>query len=123
LRDAGYTTWGALGINFLVSSTILIGAIGGYFLLETFEMLEGPLLGLAAGGILVVVLHDLIPHSIRESITTMHYAKHILCFLMGGVLMFSVTTLVAHEHEHEHVEEGGHSHEHEEGHTEELHLH
>jgi len=96
LRDAGYSTKGALGINFLTSSTILVGAIGGYFLLDTFEMLEGPLLGLAAGGILVVVLHDLIPHSIREAHSTLHYARHLMWFGIGAVLMLLVSMVGGH---------------------------
>lgn len=96
LRDAGYSTRGALGINFLVSSTILIGSVGGYFLLDTFEMLEGPLLGVAAGGILVVVLHDLIPHSIREAHSRMHYAKHLFWFILGALLMFLISSFATH---------------------------
>src|SRR3989344_3311134 len=84
LRDAGYSTRKALTVNFLVSSTVLVGALGGYFLLDTFEMLEGPLLGLAAGGILVVVLHDLIPHSLASSKGRSHIIKHLLWFIVGA---------------------------------------
>ncbi len=80
----------------LTSSTILSGAIGGYFLLGTFEALEGPLLGIAAGGILVVVLHDLIPHSVRGAHTAAHYLKHVLWFLVGGLLMFGLTAVLPH---------------------------
>ena len=36
LKDAGYSTKGALVVNFLTSSTIIIGAIGGDFLLDFF---------------------------------------------------------------------------------------
>lgn len=96
LRDAGYSTRGALAVNFLTSSTILIGAIGGYFLLDTFEMLEGPLLGIAAGGILIVVLHDLIPHSIRGANSAAHYLKHFLWFLIGIALMSAVVAVLPH---------------------------
>jgi zinc and cadmium transporter len=63
LRQAGLSTARALLYNFLASSTILIGALGGYFLIEQFEALELPMLGLAAGSYLIVVFHDLIPHS------------------------------------------------------------
>lgn len=96
LRDAGYSTKRALAINFAVSSTILIGALGGYLLLDVFEMLEGPLLGIAAGGILTVVLHDLIPHSIREARTASHYAMHLAWFLVGVLAMVGVTILLPH---------------------------
>jgi len=94
LRDAGYSTKKALVINFAVSSTILIGAVGGYLLLDVFEMLEGPLLGFAAGGILTVVLHDLIPHSIREARHASHYAVHLLWFVAGVFAMVGVTTFL-----------------------------
>lgn len=96
LRDAGYSPRGALAVNFLVSSTILVGAIGGYFLLDTFEMLEAPLLALAAGGILVVVLHDLVPHSFSHSKSRAHTAKHIGWFALGAVLMVLVSFIGAH---------------------------
>ncbi len=96
LRDAGYSTRGALIVNFLTSSTILVGAIGGYFLLDTFEMLEGPLLGIAAGGILIVVLHDLIPHSIRGANSATHYVKHLAWFLVGIALMSAVVAVLPH---------------------------
>ncbi len=97
LRDGGYSVRKALTVNFATSSTILVGGIGGFFLLDTFASLEAPLLGIAAGGVLVVVLHDLIPHSVRDSITLMHYAKHIACFAVGVALMLGVQTLIPHE--------------------------
>lgn len=96
LRDAGYSTARALFINFLVSSSVLIGAIGGYFLLDTFEMLEGPLLAIVAGGVIVVVLHDLLPHSIRESVTTRHYLEHLALFLIGAAAMAGIMRLIPH---------------------------
>ena len=96
LRSGGYSTKKALSVNFAVSSTILIGALGGFFLLETFEMFEVPLLGIAAGSFFVVVLHDLIPHSIKSSQTLRHYAVHILLFALGIALMLGVGTLGAH---------------------------
>lgn len=97
MRDGGYSVRKALTINFATSATLLIGAIGGYFLLDTFEALEAPLLGIAAGGVLVVVLHDLIPHSVRESISVAHYFKHVVCFAVGVALMFGVGALLPHE--------------------------
>lgn len=96
LRDAGYTTRQALTTNFLVSSTILIGSVGGYLLLDTFELIEAPLLGLAAGGVLVVVLTDLIPHSVREAHTLRHYSAHLAWFAFGGALMFALASTLAH---------------------------
>ncbi|MEX1013553.1 MAG: ZIP family metal transporter [Candidatus Paceibacterota bacterium] len=112
LRQAGYSIKKSLLINFAVSSTLLIGSIGGYFLLDLFEILEVPLLGIAAGSFLVVVFLDLIPHSIRESETKTHYLKHIGWFLIGALLMIAVNNLTVHSHEvGVHEDDHGHSHE------------
>lgn len=87
LRQAGLSVRTVLIYNFLVSSTILIGAVGGYFLLATFQLLEIPLLGLAAGSYLIVVFHDLIPHSIGSARERGHYGKHAIFFAAGILLM------------------------------------
>ncbi len=101
LREAGYTSGQALKLNFIVSATILIGSVGGFFLLQSFEVLEAPLLGIAAGMLLVVVLHDLIPHSVRSSVDFRHHIMHIVWFGVGVLLMLGITSLVPHEHGHE----------------------
>lgn len=131
LRHAGFSTKQALTINFLISTTILIGALGGYFLLESFAQLELPLLGIAAGSFFVVVLYDLIPHSVRTSHKETKHLSHITAFAVGLVLMFTIGTLVGHAghgdthdhddhvHEEEHLDED-HEDEH---HLEESHPH
>lgn len=96
LREAGLSARRALTYNFLVSSTILIGAIGGYFLLDKFVALEMPLLGLAAGSYLIVVFHDLVPHSLRSARERQHYVKHIAFFATGILLMALLVTLLPH---------------------------
>lgn len=96
LREAGLSARKALTYNFLVSSTILIGTVGAYFLLERFKVLEIPLLGLAAGSYLIVVFHDLIPHSIGVAVERGHYLKHSLFFVIGIALMAILTTLLPH---------------------------
>lgn len=101
LRQSGLSTKKALLINFMISGTILIGAIGSYFLLEQFEMLEVPLLGISAGSFFVVVLNDLIPHSIRMSHNKKTYTRHFLFFLIGILIMFSLNKLTPHGHEEE----------------------
>lgn len=98
LRQAGYSTKQALGLNFLFSATILIGSLGSFFLLDKFEALEVPLLGLAAGSFLVVVFHDLIPHSVRTSQHKTHYLKHLLWFLIGLLIMLGINSIVADSH-------------------------
>lgn len=105
LRQAGYSTVRALIVNFLVSGTVLVGAVGGYFLLETFEGLHLALLGVGAGGIFVVVLNDLIPHSLQDSTSSKHYAVHLVWFVVGVSMMYGLTLLLPHEDSHEQGEE------------------
>ena len=96
LRQAGYSTKQTLILNFAISASILLGVLGGFFLLESFEIFEVPLLGLASGAFLVVVFHDLIPHSVRASKQKNLYRKHLLWFLIGVVLMFLLNILAVH---------------------------
>ncbi len=96
LRGAGLSVRTALMYNFLVSSTILIGSVGGYFLLEQFAAIEVPLLGLAAGSYLIVVFHDLIPHSIGSARERGHYGKHVIFFVTGVMLMAAFVTFLPH---------------------------
>ncbi len=98
LRDAGYSVRRALFLNFATSTTILIGAIGGYVVIELFETFEGPLLAVATGGVLSVVFYDLVPHSIRDARLKSTFAQHILWFLLGCILMYGMMNLVPHEH-------------------------
>lgn len=95
-REAGLTVRTALMLNFLTSSTILIGTFGAYFLLQRFEEIEIPLLGLSVGSYLVVVFHDLIPHSISQSSERMHYVRHLLYFLVGIALMTALIAYLPH---------------------------
>ncbi len=99
LRQAGYSVRQAIAYNFALSSTILIGAIGGYFMLDIFERIEVPLLGIAAGALLSVVVHDLIPHSVRTAHGTERRVRHILSFIIGVLLMLSINAIVGHVHE------------------------
>jgi len=96
LKQSGLSTKKALFINFVSSGAILVGAIGGFFLLETFEAIEMPLLALSMGAFLVVVLQDLIPESVRHSRKKKNYLQYILFFLFGILVMFSVSAFFSH---------------------------
>lgn len=103
-REAGLPVRLALTLNFITSSTILIGTFGAYFLLDRFEALEVPLLGLSVGAYLVVVFHDLIPHSIGTATERMHFVRHGIYFLIGVLLMGFLISSLPHA-EPEHAEE------------------
>jgi len=112
LRQAGLSTKKALIVNFVSSGTILIGSVGGFFLLEKFETLEIPLLAISAGAFLIVVIKDLIPESIRHSREKKNYWKHIVSFLIGVSIMFNINSIFPHvghghgvdNHDYEEVE-------------------
>ena len=119
LRKAGYKIKSAIIINFAVSGTILIGSIGGVLLISFFSLLEAPLLGISAGAFLIVVLQDLIPHSIEEMQRKKCFLWHILAFIMGILIMFSISLAMPHEHHHH--EDHHHEHHHHEDHHHEHH--
>jgi len=108
LRHSGYSVHKALKWNLIVSATILIGAIGGFFALENFEILEMPLLGLSGGAFLIIIAQDLIPHSIRElkkeEKWIKHSFKHLIWFLVGFLIMFGVNLITEKYHAHDYSE-------------------
>lgn len=104
LREAGLSVRSALAYNFIASSTILIGTFGSYFLLDAFEWLEIPLMGLAVGSYLIVVFHDLIPHSLERAHGTGHYLRHVAYFAAGLLLMMFIAAALPHEEPHTPIE-------------------
>jgi zinc and cadmium transporter len=101
LKQSGYSTKQALIRNFLVSTTILIGAVGSFYFLDFFEQYESTLLGLAAGGFLSVLLQDLIPSTVRSIKSSKKVFMYIWAILLGAAVMIAVGMLGAHEHGHD----------------------
>lgn len=125
-RSQGLSVIRALGLNFLVSSAILIGSIGSFYVFDIFSSLEIPFLGVVAGAFLVTVVMDFIPHSHQSSGNWRDYAIHILWFIIGAMIMFGVNTVTGHSHEgeghHDHHEETmPHIQENDEDHHQESH--
>jgi len=97
LRQAGYSNKEALGKNFLVSSTILVGVFLS-LALSSIEGLADALIPFAAGGFLYVILRDLVPHALRS---IKRYGKthiHVSSLLIGAAAMIAVTLLAPHGH-------------------------
>lgn len=96
LREAGLSVKKALILNFLTSGTILLGALAAYLALNRYEAISLPLVGIAAGSYIIVVFHDLIPHSIANAREEGHTARHVGHFVAGLALMGLVSILVGH---------------------------
>jgi len=112
LRRAGYSVRKALAVNFLVSSTILIGVVLGYYAIASHE-LETLLLGLSAGFFLHVVWHDLLPKKSEQEGTRTFLTKLALV-VVGALLMGIIGTALSEGHVHGGDSAHGHD-EHEEG--------
>ncbi len=110
LTQAGYSVRKALAINFVVSSTILIGVILGYYALASHN-LEVVLLAISSGFFLHVVIHDLLPKRSHHEDAKLFF-KHIAVVLIGVLLMGAVANALGESHSH-----GEEDHEHE-GHEE-----
>lgn len=103
LKSAGYSTSRALSVNALVSSTILVGVVLGYFALASDE-LELILLAVSAGFFMHVVFHDLLPHHTwRES--KQEFFRHVALVVIGAVLMGFIAYSVSEGHTHEGVDQ------------------
>ena len=95
MREAGFSAKKALVINFLTSSTILIGVTLSLYLANT-EKLIGPLVALSAGGFLYVIVRDLIPHTTKNIRRHGNIKRHILALACGLVLMIGFNTIFSH---------------------------
>lgn len=99
LREAGYTNRAALTRNFAISASILIG-VAAAAVLSSSEIILALLSGIAAGGFLSVVFHDLIPHAVHAVRTHGGTYRHVTAGLLGAGTMFGMQTLF-HEPGHE----------------------
>ncbi len=102
LREAGYTVRSALVWNFAVSATLLIG-VAVSATLASVEFLHAPLIAFSAGGFTYVLLRDLLPSAIMRAQQDRQYGSYVGMFLVGVLIMLTVTVLFPHE-EHEEEE-------------------
>lgn len=108
LCRGGFSTGKALLYNFFVSATILIG-VGLGFLLSSSEMTQGILIGVATGGFLFIVFHDLIPYHTLRNRENGTFWKHLLSFILGIAVLALANASVPHTHSHD--DEHGYDHE------------
>lgn len=100
LKQGGLSTNQALLTNFAISGTMIIGVVIGLVATSISTSLTPILLGVTAGSFLVVVGHDLIPHSVRASKKNHSYIQHISWFLLGAILMIAIMLIVGESHGH-----------------------
>ncbi len=93
LRQSGYSIRSAVKWSLVVSSTVLVGVVLGIFVASISNIL----LGFAAGSLLTVVFHDLIPSSVQTSKKENRRYQHLAIFVAGSVLMFLLYSLI-HSH-------------------------
>jgi len=81
---SGYTKTRALVYNFISATSILIGVVIGYFLINNINDLNSILLPLAAGGFIYIASSDLIPQIHQES----NFKKSLISFIIFVLALF-----------------------------------
>lgn len=106
-KDSGYSNVKALSLNFISASSILIGSIGGYYL-ASFDFLIGPLVGFASGIFIYMLLTDLIPNSVRNSILDKKYFYYLMWSLFGVLLVIVLQKVTSSFLERQGLDSHGH---------------
>lgn len=119
LRLSGMSTKKALLVNFLVSATIIPGALLGMYVAQIASIV-GILFGLAAGAFMHLVFADLIPQSIMHSRKDKRYFTYVF-LLVAGIFTILAVNQIGGGHSHDHA--GETAEEHAEHADEELHGH
>jgi zinc and cadmium transporter len=103
MREAGLSTFRALSLNFATSSTIIIGAVFGYFFAST-EFINSMLLGFAGGSFLYILMIDLIPKSVKNVRTDKTFFKHLAWVIVGLAVITITNTFLIDDHSVSHLE-------------------
>ncbi len=82
LKHSGLSTKRALILNFLVSTTIIIGVALGFYT-ANITTIAGLLSGFAAGVFMHLIFVDLIPHSFSQSKKDKKYFLYVFLILAG----------------------------------------
>ncbi len=99
LKEAGYTTKQALIRNILTASTVLVGAVVGYFFASS-NVVIAVLLGVAAGIFFYTVFVDLFPSTLDRK-KPKASAQMLLWAVLGVMLLMGVNALAGHEDTHD----------------------
>jgi len=105
LKNAGFSHRSALVFNAVSASTVLLGALIGFYA-SSFEHVAELLIAFAAGAFVHILVADLLPDSLHHSHKDKKYLTYIAWGLAGIALITSVNMLSgAHTHEDVHGED------------------
>jgi zinc and cadmium transporter len=93
--SSGWSKKRAILMNLASGLTAVIGCIIGLLLIESFELIEQPILMITAGSLIYIALADLIPQS-NSQLMNGHKKfrlKVFASFILGVVLMYGITLL------------------------------
>lgn len=107
LKEAGYSTTRALTLNFIVSSTILVGVAVGMFV-STSTLFVPLVIAFAAGAFLYVVFRDLLPSTFRSVAYSKNGGAHLIAGVLGIIVMFSISVIAPAHSDEVHMEEDFH---------------
>ncbi len=95
-REVGYSVKKALTWNFISSSTILFGVFIASKL-ASIEAFVHPLIAFSAGGFSYILFRDLFPNILQNAHNDKKYTPYVFSFLIGFMIMLTVSILVPHE--------------------------
>ncbi|MEN9921603.1 MAG: hypothetical protein RLZZ517_581 [Candidatus Parcubacteria bacterium] len=97
LKHSGLSTKKALILNFLVSTTIIIGVALGMYT-TNIQAIAGILAGLAAGVFMHLIFVDLIPHSFMHSKKDKKYFVYLFLIIAGIFTILAINQFAGEEH-------------------------
>lgn len=89
LVHSGWSKWKAIKANVLISLTMLIGGIVGFYVFNLVESTLPYLTAIAAGGFIYIASSDLIPE-LKEENNIMKSISHLLVFGLGIIITYMI---------------------------------
>ncbi len=97
LKGAGYSTRRALISNLIVSSTVFIG-IGAGLIVASATAYIPLLIAFSAGGILYIIIRDLLPHTLARIKHGGRAFTHIIALMLGVGIMLMSAYIIPHRY-------------------------
>lgn len=92
---AGFKHKFAMILNYLVSLTVVVGGIVGYFAFNSIENILPYLMPIAAGGFVYIAASDLVPE-IKKETSTKKSLVSVIIFISGILLMYAFKVFGEH---------------------------